>query len=55
MAALEMVESPDVGIIQHTSGVLRVAHNVFETGSKLFLWQYPRHMAQSNNNSFFSY
>jgi hypothetical protein len=42
MAALEMVESPDVGIIQHASGVLRVAHNVFETGSKLYLWQIPQ-------------
>jgi hypothetical protein len=39
MAALEMAESPDVGIIQHTSGVLKVAHNIFETGSKLYLWQ----------------
>lgn len=29
-----MIESPDVAIVQHTSGVLRVAHNVFETGSK---------------------
>lgn len=32
MGALEMIECPDVAIIQHTSGVLRVAHNVFETG-----------------------
>ena len=34
MGALEMIESPQVAIIQHTSGVLRVAHNLFETGSK---------------------
>jgi len=34
MGALEMIESPDVAIVQHTSGVLRVAHNVFETGSE---------------------
>lgn len=35
MGALEMIESPDIAIVQHTSGVLRVAHNLFETGSKL--------------------
>jgi hypothetical protein len=34
MGALEMIECPDVAIIQHTSGVLRVAHNIFESGSK---------------------
>jgi len=34
MGALEMIESPNIAIIQHTSGVLRVAHNLFETGSK---------------------
>ncbi len=36
MAALEMIECPNIAIIQHTSGVLKVAHNMFETGSKLF-------------------
>jgi hypothetical protein len=35
MGALEMIECPDIAIIQHTSGVLRVAHNLFETGSEL--------------------
>jgi hypothetical protein len=34
MGALEMLECPDVAIVQHTSGVLKVAHNLFETGSK---------------------
>ncbi|KAE9379340.1 hypothetical protein N431DRAFT_540949 [Stipitochalara longipes BDJ] len=28
--ALEMFESPDVAIIQHASGVMQVAHNLFE-------------------------
>jgi hypothetical protein len=28
-----MFESPEVAIIQHTSAVLKVAHNFFETGS----------------------
>lgn len=37
MAALEMSECPEVAIIQHTSGVLKVALNVFETGSEYFL------------------
>jgi cellulose synthase/poly-beta-1,6-N-acetylglucosamine synthase-like glycosyltransferase len=32
MGALELLESPDIAIVQHTSGVLRVAHNLFETG-----------------------
>jgi hypothetical protein len=31
--ALEMFESPDVAIIQHASGVMQVAHNLFENGS----------------------
>jgi hypothetical protein len=35
MGALEMLECPDIAIVQHTSGVLKVAHNLFETGSKL--------------------
>ncbi|PMD58223.1 uncharacterized protein K444DRAFT_592129 [Hyaloscypha bicolor E] len=30
--ALEMFESPDVAIIQHASGVMQVAHNLFENG-----------------------
>jgi len=34
MGALEMIECPDVAIVQHTSGVLKVAHNIFETGSR---------------------
>ena len=34
MGALEMIECPDIAIVQHTSGVLKVAHNLFETGSK---------------------
>jgi len=32
--ALEMFESPDVAIIQHASGVMQVAHNMFENASK---------------------
>jgi hypothetical protein len=32
--ALEMRESPEVAIIQHGSGVMQVAHNLFENGSK---------------------
>jgi hypothetical protein len=35
MGALEMLECPELAIVQHTSGVLKVAHNVFESGSKL--------------------
>jgi hypothetical protein len=34
MGALEMIECPNIAIVQHTSGILRVAHNFFETGSK---------------------
>jgi hypothetical protein len=32
--ALEMIESPDVAILQHTSSVMQVAHNLFENASK---------------------
>lgn len=35
MGALEMLECPDLAIVQHTSGVLKVAHNLFETGISL--------------------
>jgi hypothetical protein len=28
-----MIESLDVAIIQHASGVMQVAHNLFENGS----------------------
>jgi hypothetical protein len=35
MGALEMIECPEVAIVQHCSGILKVAHNFFETGSKL--------------------
>lgn len=35
LGALEMHESPEVAILQHASGVMQVAHNVFENGSKL--------------------
>ena len=38
MGALEMIECPDIAIIQHISGVLRVAHNLFETGSEFSSW-----------------
>jgi len=31
-----MIESPNIAIIHRTSGVLRAAHNLFETGSKLY-------------------
>jgi hypothetical protein len=31
-----MIESPNIAIIQHTSGVLRVVHNLFETESKSY-------------------
>jgi hypothetical protein len=33
LGALEMIESPDMAIIQHASGVMQVAHNMFENGS----------------------
>jgi hypothetical protein len=29
-----MIESPDVAIIQHASGVMQVVHNLFENGSQ---------------------
>jgi hypothetical protein len=32
--ALEMIESPEVAIIQHASGVMQVVHNLFENASK---------------------
>jgi cellulose synthase/poly-beta-1,6-N-acetylglucosamine synthase-like glycosyltransferase len=34
--ALEMYESPEVAILQHGSGVMQVAHNVFENGITYF-------------------
>jgi hypothetical protein len=34
LGALEMHESPEVAILQHASGVMQVANNVFENGSK---------------------
>lgn len=34
--ALEMHESPEVALIQHASGILQVAHNVFENGITYF-------------------
>lgn len=34
LGALEMMESPDVAIIQHASGVMQVVHNMFENASK---------------------
>ena len=34
--ALEMHESPDVAILQHGSGVMQVAHNIFENGITYF-------------------
>ncbi|KAM6513607.1 hypothetical protein FALCPG4_015992 [Fusarium falciforme] len=34
--ALEMHESPEVAILQHGSGVMQVAHNVFENGITYF-------------------
>lgn len=34
--ALEMHESPEVTILQHSSGVMQVAHNVFENGITFF-------------------
>jgi hypothetical protein len=33
LGALEMHESPEVAILQHGSGVMQVANNVFENGS----------------------
>lgn len=30
---MEMIESPDVAIIQHASGVMQVVHNLFENAS----------------------
>jgi hypothetical protein len=33
LGALEMHESPEVAILQHASGVMQVADNVFENGS----------------------
>ncbi|KAH6999207.1 glycosyl transferase family group 2-domain-containing protein [Ilyonectria sp. MPI-CAGE-AT-0026] len=35
-AALEMRESPEVAILQHGSGVMQVAHNLFENGITYF-------------------
>jgi cellulose synthase/poly-beta-1,6-N-acetylglucosamine synthase-like glycosyltransferase len=32
MGALEMLECPDIAIVQHTSGVLKVGKNIFEAG-----------------------
>jgi hypothetical protein len=29
-----MIESPDVAIIQHASGVMQVVHNLIENGSQ---------------------
>jgi hypothetical protein len=29
-----MIESPDVAILQHASGVMQVVHNLFENGSQ---------------------
>lgn len=34
--ALEMHESPEVAILQHGSGVMQVAHNIFESGITYF-------------------
>ncbi|KAH6975841.1 glycosyl transferase family group 2-domain-containing protein [Ilyonectria destructans] len=34
--ALEMHESPEVAILQHGSGVMQVAHNIFENGITYF-------------------
>ncbi|KAF5021882.1 hypothetical protein F66182_6073 [Fusarium sp. NRRL 66182] len=34
--ALEMYESPEVAILQHGSGVMQVAHNIFENGITYF-------------------
>lgn len=34
LGALEMLENPDVAIIQHASGVMQVVHNLFENASK---------------------
>ncbi|KAH8657166.1 glycosyl transferase family group 2-domain-containing protein [Tricladium varicosporioides] len=36
LGALEMHESPEVAILQHASGVMQVAHNVFENGITYF-------------------
>jgi hypothetical protein len=35
-AALEMLECPQVAIIQHSSGVMQVAHHFFENGMAFF-------------------
>lgn len=35
-AALEMLESPQVAIIQHSSGVMQVAHHFFENNMAFF-------------------
>ncbi len=36
LGALEMIESPEVAIIQHASGVMQVVHNLFENGITYF-------------------
>lgn len=41
--ALEMIESPDVAIIQHASGVMQVVHNLFENASMQSLMQEHMH------------
>ena len=35
-AAREMAESPEVGVIQHESDVMQVAHHYFENGIAYF-------------------
>ena len=49
LGALEMHESPEIAILQHASGVMQVANNVFENGSKLKP-AYPRTLTNSSSH-----
>ena len=40
-----MIESPEVAILQHGSGVMQVVHNLFENASKLLLITIHDHWA----------
>lgn len=49
LGALEMHESPEMAICQHASGVMQVANNVFENGSKYNVQDF---MAEADENSY---
>jgi hypothetical protein len=54
--ALEMIESPDVAIVQHASGVMQVVHNLFENASMLTLQGYcTPYIVQHSDNLLVTY